>query len=200
MTFPTPQQVARVPVPGWLRALWARIPRVDCKGLCSGACGPWHASKAEVDLLRLAAPEATTPSSTTCPLLTPEGRCSAYRVRPLICRAWGGIESLADERQDDLMQCVHGCKVIGGQPLSTEEFLDLVREANRRGGGEDSLYRGSPCFLCGQPVEWPKVLHEACVLRDYGSASGTDYLTIQGTHPGASAPRDPRFAELHPER
>lgn len=86
-----------------LDKLYRRIPDVTCKGLCQASCGPLGTTKPE--RLRILSACGRNPkareSDLSCNLLTPEGRCSAYAVRPLVCRLWGVVES---------MKCPHGCR------------------------------------------------------------------------------------------
>ena len=61
-------------------------------------------------------------------MLTAEGRCSVYSIRPLICRIWGAAEGIP---------CVFGC-----QPerlLSKEEADVLMREVQALSPGSDPL-------------------------------------------------------------
>ncbi|MFD8563105.1 YkgJ family cysteine cluster protein [Streptosporangium canum] len=58
-----------------------------------------------------------------CPALK-EGRCSAYAVRPAICRIYSATEGMA---------CPHGCPVIDGRPLSRAEAFALVDAAAAAG-------------------------------------------------------------------
>lgn len=84
-----------------LDALYATLPAMACQGRCQAACGPVALTKLEVTRLRRTTtlPTRNVPTP-PCPLLR-QGRCSVYAVRPLICRAWGAVES---------MQCPHGCQ------------------------------------------------------------------------------------------
>lgn len=57
-------------------------------------------------------------------MLTDEGRCSVYDVRPMVCRLWGLVPS---------MRCPYGCKPEGGY-LSEREGMRMLLEANAIGG------------------------------------------------------------------
>lgn len=50
-----------------------------------------------------------------CPLLTEDGRCSAYQVRPLVCRQWGVGED---------MKCPWGCEPE--RYLTEEETAEML--------------------------------------------------------------------------
>jgi Fe-S-cluster containining protein len=120
-----------------LAKLYARLPLIDCKGRCSASCGPIRCSRRERNVLeRVAGRELTTQTGTTilpdgrrepvglCSMLTPEGRCSVYEHRPLICRMWGVVENL---------RCPYGCQP---EPryLTVDEAQDLRHEAFQIGG------------------------------------------------------------------
>lgn len=111
-----------------LQALYERLPHVKCKQKCQAFCaGHLAMSLEEYDALCQAAGD-TLPNSSLmrwgvaevqaipcCPLLK-NGRCTAYSVRPFICRAWAAVEGL---------RCPHGCQPDGGY-LSYREFLVLT--------------------------------------------------------------------------
>lgn len=132
-----------------LRKLWARVPDVQCRGLCSEACGPISMSAAELALLEGRVGTLTKPLSRhltgeagllrqaipgldtdafpliydtereACPLLR-DGRCSQYQFRPLVCRLYGAVEAL---------RCPHGCEPAGGF-LPDTTARDLIRKTN----------------------------------------------------------------------
>jgi Fe-S-cluster containining protein len=105
-----------------IRDVWAKVPVLLCRGLCTDSCGPIAASQVEVDILArhgvtigtnpyAVIADALNEASATgeipsCPALTAEGRCSVYGVRPLVCRQWGAI---------DEMPCTFGCEPVGGR-------------------------------------------------------------------------------------
>jgi hypothetical protein len=108
-----------------IRALYARLPKMDCKGLCSACCGPIEMSLVERERLeRAAGRPCTTDGRLTCSLLTVAGRCSAYDERPMICRLWGLVET---------MPCPHGCRPEGGL-LSAEDGFRLLGLTMEVGG------------------------------------------------------------------
>lgn len=102
--------------PRSLEELWADIPPMECKGLCTDSCGPIEVSDAE--RAKLAARGVKLPDVVDqltelasvglaryrCPALV-DGRCSVYEVRPTICRLWGSVPE---------MPCRFGCQPKGG--------------------------------------------------------------------------------------
>jgi Putative zinc- or iron-chelating domain len=115
-----------------LDAIYARLPRVACRGLCGIACGPIPMSVVEADRLRRTAHKAprTTPGQIgdrdawRCIYLRSTERCEVYAVRPLICRVWGTVKR---------MSCPWGC--TPDRWLSDHEFLAVAQEVERVGGG-----------------------------------------------------------------
>lgn len=104
-----------------IHTVWASLPHLECKGLCQESCGPIEASIVERAMLARAGVELPDPFETlgdlvsgsgdaTCPALV-DGRCSAYEVRPLVCRLWGLVEE---------MPCPFGCVPEGGLLSSAE--------------------------------------------------------------------------------
>ena len=107
-----------------LDTIYARVPRIRCKGKCQQACGPIAMTAAEFS--RLAAAAGREPScgpDLACSLLDARGRCSGYEARPLICRLWGVVKR---------MRCPHGCEPE--RWLSEDEAAELLRQANEVGG------------------------------------------------------------------
>lgn len=96
-----------------LAELYAQIPEIRCRGLCSDNCTVIDASGLEHTL----AEEAGVPLPhgmhhlthlqlldldvhQRCPALGPLNTCTIYAKRPLICRLWGAARG---------MLCGHGC-------------------------------------------------------------------------------------------
>lgn len=139
-----------------LRELYAELPTIECKGLCSNACGPIDMT--DVERNRLVDLGVTIPVFTAadaaawargerldCPALTEVtghplaprlrmARCTVYEDRPLICRLWGMTES---------MRCEAGCEP--SRVLSDREAYDLIFRAMEIGGhrhiGDLATYR-----------------------------------------------------------
>lgn len=115
-----------------LDRLYARLPKLECKGLCQESCGPIEMS--QLERLRLlpvtitnrhhAMAQFLRTGDFTCDALGEDGRCTVYSRRPLICRLWGSVE---------IMKCPHGCVPEGGF-ISSEEAGEMIRESLRIGG------------------------------------------------------------------
>lgn len=118
-----------------LDAIYAKLPSVVCKGLCHDSCGLIPLAKAERDAIA----EHTGRRVKTIPnvlvdlhsshlLMRPadesmqcrylkKGRCSIYKVRPMICRLYGVAEG---------MPCPHGCSPL--RLVTRQEAHDLIKE------------------------------------------------------------------------
>lgn len=104
--------------------LYASLPTMACRGLCTDSCYSVAALPAETVAieLRRGVKVETGFYSEGCPALSPFKRCSVYVDRPLICRLWGMVPSMA---------CPHGCVPEGGM-LPEERGRELVEMAMRR--------------------------------------------------------------------
>jgi len=135
----------RIP-PKELRDLWAEIPKMkNCKGLCDNSCGPIGCSSVERELVeertgkRL---EAVAPAM-TCSMLK-NGLCTAYSVRPTLCRLWGAVEG---------MKCPHGCEPE--RMLTDAEGMDiLARSMNDE--DPDGMALARDLMANFGPVEWAR--------------------------------------------
>lgn len=117
-------------------ALLSAVPAFDCKPGCSDCCGPVAFSRLEIRRIeqRTGISRKQLHTSTllkkgclTCPLLDQEKhRCSAYEIRPAMCKVFGS--SL-----HHWLVCPHGC--APEHPLSVESTNQLVDQAIRLGGG-----------------------------------------------------------------
>jgi hypothetical protein len=130
MTTPAtaPKPSRRVPLPqagvNALVNLYASLPRMECRGLCQQCCGPIAMTTLErARIVRHVGREAKFTPDLTCTLLTPDGRCAAYAVRPLICRLWGLVPRMA---------CPHGC--TPERWLTEAESAAFLRQALAIGG------------------------------------------------------------------
>lgn len=92
-----------------LHQIYAKVPKIACKGLCVDSCGPIQMYK--IEYKRLGEP----PAAMTCTLLK-DGRCTRYEDRPLICRLWGVVPE---------MPCPWGCAIEGGPIDGTPLMRDL---------------------------------------------------------------------------
>lgn len=87
-----------------LARAYALLPEIACKGLCQEACGPIGMTEREYERMRRkGGHRTTTTADLTCPYLNAEGRCDVYAARPMVCRAWGGVEG---------MECPWGCAPV----------------------------------------------------------------------------------------
>jgi hypothetical protein len=116
-----------------LDAIYAELPTIACKGLCSIACGAIVLSDLEARRLQLTTHTAPrTTADGRCIYLRPtdgadgktRGRCTAYAVRPLICRVWGLVQ---------LLSCMHGC--VPDRWLGDVAFVRLAQRLERIAGG-----------------------------------------------------------------
>ena len=109
-----------------LQDVYDAVPRIDCKGLCHGACGPVPATRREIETINAASliPFGTRADG-YCSMLA-GGRCSVYAQRPLLCRLWGVLKK---------MRCPHGCEPE--RWLSDAQSTELLEAAARLGGGYD---------------------------------------------------------------
>lgn len=91
-----------------LAEIYASLPSMQCRGKCQASCGSVGMTGLEQQriaerhgkrLPRMAAFEHS------CPALGPFGTCAVYEDRPLVCRLWGLVQSMA---------CPHGCVPDGG--------------------------------------------------------------------------------------
>lgn len=107
-----------------LEALYAQVPPVACIGKCAKACRSIPLVAVEARRLQAATHvKPRTVGDDRCVYLTPAGRCSAYAVRPFICRAYGLVSSLT---------CPFGCTPATW--LDSDHFLRLAQAIERLGG------------------------------------------------------------------
>lgn len=96
----------------------------NCKGKCSTSCGPVPMSKAEHDVIEdVAGPVTVQPGhdkmGLACSMLTEDGQCSVYDLRPLLCRIWGAAHRL---------KCPYGCEPE--RYLTDQEIWELMYAAS----------------------------------------------------------------------
>jgi Fe-S-cluster containining protein len=91
-------------------ALYARIPKIECRQKCQVFCGAIiqvgayaEAERPEIERAvrdaKIVRPDGASPL--VCHALDVHGRCTIYAVRPAICRFFGVTEG---------MTCPHGCE------------------------------------------------------------------------------------------
>lgn len=119
-----PPDLTREEAVARMRDLYARLPPLDCRGLCHSTCTVIAATELEYQLVedtgvsirpRLAL--ITNETVPDCPALGPLRNCTVYALRPLLCRAYGVVEGL---------RCVHGC--VPAQLLSNREYTLIRRQ------------------------------------------------------------------------
>lgn len=115
-----------------MRALYAELPQMACKGLCWDSCGPLPLTTVERDHIRDATgvdiPFGGSGSAPRlCPALGMFRTCGVYEVRPLICRLWGLVEN---------MPCNFGCVPEGGRLTVAEGYGFIARAAKIDGDHE----------------------------------------------------------------
>ncbi len=103
--------------------IYLRLPRLNCQRKCQQSCGPvpmfpaeWErvVQTAGAGRLVLTPEQAAT---LTCPLLTADGFCSVYHVRPILCRLFGLVKA---------MRCPWGCKP--SRWLTDKEARAIIRQ------------------------------------------------------------------------
>ena len=115
-----------------LQALYDQVPVISsCKGRCWLSCGPMDMSDRERTRIKAAGFKITPgriakqqADTFWCEALGPDGRCAVYDLRPMVCRLWGTIQSMA---------CPHGCVPDGGF-LPEAGGLRLLIAAQNTGG------------------------------------------------------------------
>lgn len=103
---------------------YAKLPPMQCKGLCGHSCGPIGMSGVEEGRFRERGVPVPGMMDPSCPSLDFAGRCSNYDIRPMVCRLWGVV---------DEMPCPHGCVPEGGR-IKSEEGFALLAEVMIAGG------------------------------------------------------------------
>lgn len=114
--------------------LWAKVPDVTCKGLCTQSCGPIDCSPAERQRLKVrhnftvptfedSMRDVVAGEPKMCKALV-DGRCTVHSDRPLICRQFGVVD-------DPRLRCPFGCVPEGGRYLDNEEAAALIRVADK---------------------------------------------------------------------
>lgn len=106
-----------------LKAVYAKIPGIVCKGLCHDTCGPILVARDEAQMMQRRGDLSFREEC--CPFLDPENRCGVHAHRPAICRLYG----VAD---DPKMRCPHGCEPE--RLLSNQEAGAILHEIVKVGG------------------------------------------------------------------
>jgi hypothetical protein len=106
---------------------YSRIPKLNCQRKCQEACGPIGMTPLEWRRMGSPLPVIArddssvfilNPDTLSCPVLSQEtGLCRSYEQRPVICRLWGVVRSMA---------CPFGCEPE--RWLTDEEASRLMRD------------------------------------------------------------------------
>lgn len=117
-----------------IEEVYARLPEIQCKGLCYDSCGPiamtsverWRIrGKARLEIRVVGLAKAANGGiDLRCSALTDNNLCSVYAIRPAICRLWGLTEAL---------QCSYGCVPEGGYLTEVEAYTFLADVAHAAG-------------------------------------------------------------------
>jgi Fe-S-cluster containining protein len=103
-----------------LEALYAALPKIECKKKCHEACGPIAMSRAEWRRIRESGTPLTKTPDLVCSALDRQTNlCTIYAIRPMICRLWGLVLKLA---------CPFGC--LPERWLTDEEATEFLSRAN----------------------------------------------------------------------
>jgi Fe-S-cluster containining protein len=117
-----------------LDKVYETLPGIKCLGHCQQSCGPIAMTPAE--WRRITEASGSEPGITkdlTCSLLTKDGKCSVYEVRPAICRLWAVEES---------MLCPWGC--IPDRVLTYEQGHQFLTKINKVAGRKPMISTASP--------------------------------------------------------
>lgn len=101
-----------------LDKLYEEVPQVACQGLCTDSCGPLALSVLERKrIARSTSLRTVNATGPACPMLR-QGRCTVYKLRPLVCRLFGVTRN---------MVCPWGC--VPDRWLEVSEWDALLRMA-----------------------------------------------------------------------
>lgn len=107
-----------------LEDLYAELPKVACQQRCSYACVNPDMTPLERERIREATGHTIVPirdktvARQNCRALGVLGTCTAYDLRPAVCRLWGVVRFL---------QCRHGCTPEGGFMPDVDAQVWLVK-------------------------------------------------------------------------
>lgn len=114
-----------------IREIYKEIPDIDCKGLCSEACGPILMTKPEREVLKSHGYKGHN-SNLECSLLGVNLRCQAYEHRPTICRLWGTI--------NPILLCPYGCEPRDGSRLLDDKQARAIIDRINTIAGEKTKW------------------------------------------------------------
>lgn len=115
-----------------LMMLYSLLPALPCQRKCQHSCGPIEVTQAELARMQTwngyHVQDSQGPKE-DCQFLQ-DGLCSVYPVRPMICRLWGLVKTMA---------CPFGC--VPSRWLSDEEAGWFLEEAQLISGGKPVILR-----------------------------------------------------------
>ena len=141
-------------------ALYARIPKIECRGKCQVFCGAivqlgayTEAERPQVEraMDEAAIVRAGDASPLTCRALDRDGRCGIYDARPAICRFWGVTEG---------MTCPHGCEP---DRLLTQAEMHEILSGLAAIAGPGRLAEAKRSFPNPSPADLIKLLAESSI-------------------------------------
>lgn len=140
------------PTPFHLLAIYAKLPTIECKGLCHESCGPIHATTIELERMQVAASQLVPPTrvpqrmiKNPGPMVRGPGQQTMDHHGVLIINAQTHVCPMLDTTTHRCkiyearplicrtfgvakgLECPYGCKPTNGRYLSKEEFFDLVQ-------------------------------------------------------------------------
>ncbi len=108
-----------------LDAVYAELPKMECKGACWDSCSAIDMTEAERSRITRKYGLTIRPLDAVksnrevrCPALTRFGQCSVYDLRPIICRIWGLVPT---------MRCNYGCVPEGGHISDKQAWMLMAR-------------------------------------------------------------------------
>lgn len=105
-----------------LETLYAGLPQIACKRLCTRYCGFVPMTNIEAKRIEKRTHERPSRTPTGACAFLEMGACTIYELRPMICRLFGLVNS-------DLMRCPHGC--VPSRWLTDAEGKQLLAQVLR---------------------------------------------------------------------
>lgn len=125
-----------LPVIKAVDAVYAAIPSANCQRKCQACCSPIGNLCTSFERDRITARAGKAPNEFTprsgelCNMLSPEGNCTVYDVRPAICRLYGVTKGL---------RCDFGCTpATGVSDESAAMILMAIRQFTKAYEGDDT--------------------------------------------------------------
>jgi Fe-S-cluster containining protein len=103
-----------------LEAIYAEIPDVPCKRLCSDSCSFIGTFRAERERMQAGGVTPPRMEEAPCRHLMFNGECGVHSLRPVICRLYGATEEL---------ECPFGCKA--DVQLSRAEAYSIMQRVDQ---------------------------------------------------------------------